>query len=351
MSQRTLHGKWSLVAVALAAMFSFPSSTWERQAMAATEEKSAKAAAETAAGGPVVRSFGSKGGYVTEVTSETKGTLSEEDRRQVSLLAAQVFQHIDEARLFLDAGDPRGARQEVDKGLQALKAARAILPTTNVTTKTIAPDGKVIYEDQRGIQEFRVPLFEGMVSAKTLAPILAAKQDNSGANGLQEGVELTGVRLISSETITTQVIADLNIVQAQLGRVAKALDENKVEDAATALLVAQVRGVDVRYDKEDSPLAAARDAMWLAKRSLEENNAEQAKVNLRIARQSLRLYQQVAADERRDEVDQMLKEVNELETKLGLETAQKPATSGERKEQGESVTDWWERINRWFRRG
>ena len=44
--------------------------------------------------------------------------------------------------------------------------------------------------------------------------------------------------------------------------------------------MALVRGIEFRFSKEDSALAAARDAIWLARRSLEENNATQALVNL-----------------------------------------------------------------------
>ncbi len=354
MSQRSLHSGWGLVPVALAAALLLIGPAWAQQTKASADEKQAKPAAEETKGGPVVRTFGSKGGYRTEVTSETKGTLSEEDRRQVSLLAAQVFQHIDEARRALDADDAKSAHKEVDKGRQAIKAIRALLPRTTVHTKTTAPDGKVIYEDRREVQEDRIPLFEGMLSAKTLAPIVAAKQDaannKNDNNNQQAAAEVKGVRLVSSETITTQVLADLNVVEAQLSRVAKALDENKADDAAKALALAQVRGVEFVYNKEDTPLAAARDAMWLAKRSLEENNAVQAQANLTVARQSLRLYREVASQERRKDVDQMLKEVDELEAKLGKETAQQPASSGERMQQGRSVTGWWERINQWFRR-
>lgn len=365
MSLRLLHSSWGRVFVALATVFLiavpfFTSPAWveqavlaadEKQAKPAADEKQGKPAAEETKSGPLVRTFGAKGGYRTEVTSETKGTLSQEDRRQVSLLAAQVFQHVDEARRALDADDAKSARKEVDKGRQAIKAIRALLPRTSLATKTTAPDGKVIYEDQREVQEDRVPLFEGMLSAKTLAPIVAAKQDTANNNNNKhEAAEVKGVRLVSSETITTQVLADLNVVEAQLNRVAKALDENKTDDAAKALAVAQVRGVEFRYDKEDTPLAAARDAMWLAKRSLEENNAVQAQANLTVARQSLRLYREIAPQERRKDVDQMLKEVDELEAKLGKETAKKPASSDERMQQGQSVTGWWERINQWFRR-
>lgn len=369
MSQRSFHSSSRLVPVALLPVFLigvlfFTGPAWveqatsaadEKQAKPAADEKQAKPAAEEAKGGPVVRTFGAKGGYCTEVTSETKGTLSQEDRRQVALLTAQVFQHIDEARRALDADDLKAAHKEVDKGREATKAIRALLPKTTVHTKTTAPDGNVIYEDQREVQENRVPLFEGMLSTKTLAPIVAAKHDaanhkQEAANNKQEVAEVTGVRLVSSETINTQVLADLNLVEAQLGRVAKALDEKKADEAAKALAVAQVRGVEFRYDKEDTPLAASRDAMWLAKRSLEENNAVQAQANLSVARQSLRLYREIAPQERRKDVDQMLKEVDELEAKLRQETAQQPASKGERMQQGNTATGWWERINEWFRR-
>ena len=35
---------------------------------------------------PVVRTFGAQGGFRTEVTSQTRGSLSEDDRRQISTL-------------------------------------------------------------------------------------------------------------------------------------------------------------------------------------------------------------------------------------------------------------------------
>ena len=52
----------------------------------------------------------------------------------------------------------------------AIKAIRAMLPKTTVRTKTIAPDGKVVYEDEREVQESRIPIYEGMLHTQTLAP-------------------------------------------------------------------------------------------------------------------------------------------------------------------------------------
>jgi hypothetical protein len=291
--------------------------------------------------GPVVRNYGTEGGYRTEVRSEKKGTLSEENRRQSAVLTAQVFRHIHEARRALDADDAKLARQEVEKGRQALKAIRSLLPRMSVHTTTKAPDGKVVYEDDREVQQDRVPLFEGMLHERTLAPILAAKRD---------AVEVTGIRLVGSETLVTEAVADLDIMETQLGRAAKALENHKTDEAAKALTAAQVRGVEFFSSREDTPLAEARDALWLARRSFEENNPAQARANLDMARQRLRVYREVAPQERRGDVDQMLKETDQLEAQLRQETAQQPATHAERASQGSAVTRWWEEVNRWFKR-
>ncbi|MGZ3397061.1 MAG: YfdX family protein, partial [Isosphaeraceae bacterium] len=130
---------------------------------------------------------------------------------------------------------------------------------------------------------------------------------------------------------------------------ARDLESNKAADAAKALALALVRGIDVRFSKDDSPLTAARDAIWLARRSLEENNAAQAMANLAIARQRLLVYREVLPQDQRQEVDQMLQEVEQLEAQLRQEGTQ-TVSSAERARQGNTVTHWWNRINSWFRR-
>lgn len=337
MRRRTGFQGWGLgfAVSALALMLAWPA--WCQQA---------RSAGDATKNRPDVHTFGAKNGYRTEVVSETKGALGEEDRRQVAVLTAQVFQHIDEARDAIDADDIATACRELDKGQQALKAIRALQPRTTIRVCTKAPGGQVIYEDDRQVQEDRVPLFEGMLHAQTLAPIVEAKRDASEA----DGAEVKGVRLVESESITTEAFADLGVVENQLRKAAKALADHKPEDAARALAAAQVRGVEFRYRKEDSPLAEARDAIWLARRSLEENNAEQARFNLNVARHRLRVYREIVPKERQADVDRMLKEADELEGQLHRETAQNPATQAERTRQGNTVTRWWEQINGWFKR-
>lgn len=338
---QVLNSTWN--AVLSAAVIALILASTARAESATTTDDATKA-------GPVVRTYGAQGGYRTEVKSETNGTLGEENRRQVAVLTAHIFQHINQAQRALDADNAEEARAELDKGRQAIKAIRALLPTTTVHTKTSAPDGTVIYEDKRDVQVERVPLFEGMVSTKTLAPIIAAKQD------AQDAVEVKGIRLLGSETITTEAFADLAYVEGQLAIASKALADNKAEAASKALAAAQIRGVEFKYRKEDSPLAAARDALWLAKRALDENNSTQAQANLNVARQQLEIYRQLLPEGERQDVTQMMTEVGELDAKLRKEStasanqAGSPSNQVERNRQGNSVTRWWEQVNSWFKK-
>ena len=152
----------------------------------------------------------------------------------------------------------------MNQAREAIKAIRTMLPKATLRTRTIAPDGKAIYEDESEIQQSRIPVFEGMLHAQTLAPILAARRN---------ALEVAGVHVVESETIVTEAVADIDRIDGQLARAAKALEQNKPETAAEALAQALVRGVEFRFRKDDKELASARDAIWLARRSLEENNA------------------------------------------------------------------------------
>lgn len=318
---------WAVAVLFLAAP------TLARQAPEGSAEHGSKAE-------PVVRTFGSEGGFRTEVTSDTKGSLSKEDRRQVSLLAAQVFQHVDEARHALEANEVDAARKEMGMARKAVAAVQQLLPKTHVRTKTTAPDGKVIYEDERDVQETHVPLFEGMIQARTLAPIQDAQQDEP---------RIAGVRVVESQRISTEVIADLAYVDARLRRAMKALDDKNPDEAVASLLLAQVKGVDFRYNKEDAPLAEARDAIWLAKRALEENNSTQAHANLQVARQWLEIYRQVLPEDQRKDVDQMMSEVNQLGDKLRKESSSSTSQAN-RANHGNTLTRWWEQVNSWFKK-
>jgi len=152
-----------------------------------------------------------------------------------------------------------------------------------------------------------------------------------------------------AEAIATEALADLDVIESQLAKAARALADRKSDEAVKALTMAQVQGVELRYRKEDAPLAEARDAIWLAKRALEENNSVQAQANLAVARQRLEIYRQLLPEKQRQDVNQMMTEVDQLEAQLRHELTQ-PASRSERTRQGNSVARWWDQVNGWFKR-
>jgi hypothetical protein len=289
---------------------------------------------------PVVKTFGAEGGFRSEERSTTVGKLTEDERKQASLLAALVFEHVDKAGDCIDAGEPKSALKDVNKGLEAIQTIRTMLPRTTIVTRITAPDGKMTFEDETEYQDGRIPLFAAVLHAQTLAPILAARKN---------AMEVAGYHVAESELIASEAIADIDPIEVYLKRAAKEIQDNKPEVASKSLALTLVRGIEVRVSKEDSELVSARDAIGLARRSLEENNPAQALVNLAVAKQRLRVYSEFLSASERSEVDQMLREVAHLEDQLRQEGNRK-ATQADRNQQGSTLTSWWNKINGWFKR-
>jgi hypothetical protein len=327
---------WRLLTAGLAAFTFLTLSAWGQQPSTSASKEQGKEENR------VVRTLGTEKGYRTEVVSETERKLTQEDQRQLSLLMVDVLEHINKARTDLEGDNTKDALKEVNKGREGVQAIRKMLPKTIVHTKTLAPDGKAIFEDELVIQQEAIPLYSGILHARTLAPIVEARRDAQ---------KIVGVQVVEAERVITEAIAKLDLIEAQLEKTTKALGENKSDVATKALATALASGLDFRYTKEDSELIAVRDGLWYAKRALEENNVAQAMANLNLAHQRLRLYREVLPNDQRKEVDDLLREVEQMQGQLRQERAQPTATAGRanRAHQGETVTHWWDRVNGWFR--
>ena len=126
----------------------------------------------------------------------------------------------------------------------------------------------------REVQDTYIPQSRRVVIFFTVTsvPILAARGN---------ALDVAGVRVVDAETIVTEAIADLNIIESQLTKAAKALGENKGDVAASGACPGL--GPGRRFPIQQGGTlrsVAARDVLWLPRRSLEENNAAQAIVNL-----------------------------------------------------------------------
>ena len=208
-------------------------------------------------------------------------------REQASLLDGPGLRaHRQGAATAIDADDTKAALKEVNKGREAIRAIRAMLPRTTVHTRTTAPDGKVIYEDESEVQDEPHPALRGDAARPDAGPDPGGPRERDGGRRRPRGRGGDDRHARSSPTSTRSRAS-------WRGRPRPSRTTSR-RTPPRSLAMALVRGIEVRLSKEDTELASARDAIWLARRSLEENNPAQALVNLAVARQRLRVYREVA---------------------------------------------------------
>ena len=275
---------------------------------------------------PVVRTFGAEGGFRTEVTSRTRGSLSEEDRRQISLLMAQVFEHIVEARDAVDADDTKQALEEVNKARAGDQG-----------------DPRHAAQDDCPHQDHR-PRRQGGLRGRARGPGVRASRSTRGCciprhwpRSWRPGAtrwRSPVSRWSSRRRIATEAIADLDPIERQLTRAAKALEDNKTQDAAKALALALIRGIDFRFRQGGlaAGLGPRRDLAGAAVAGREQRRTGPGQPGSSPG-SGCGSTARWSPQDQRQEVDQMLQEVDQLEAQLRQEATQ-PATRAERTRQG-----------------
>ena len=114
--------------------------------------------------------------YTTRVERESRGKLSDEDFRQVTLLTSRVVLHILKAIDALDSEQLKIADGELNKAQSLIYVIRDILPTTLATTIVTDSDGNKIYTDTRHIQDDLIPIFMSMTETIVIEPVLRIKK-------------------------------------------------------------------------------------------------------------------------------------------------------------------------------
>jgi hypothetical protein len=270
--------------------------------------------------------LGSGTQYTTTVYRQTEGELSAEDFRQVSTLASQIMQHLNAAVAYLDGYDQENAKAELNQTQRLIDIIRDILPTTIVTTITKDSKGKEVYKNENRIQDDLVPIYEMMTSVDVVSPIIDAKKEEAS---------LKGLRLADAEILQTSVLLDLSYVSRKINKALKILakEPGKAEDE---LNLAQIVGVRFSVDKQDSSLVKAQRALRLAERMVNERKFEGAEENLRLAKIHLEAYRSLVGRQRKDEVEKMQKDIDQLFGKL------------EEDESESTVRRLWNRATGWF---
>ena len=265
-----------------------------------------------------------------EVETKPGAKLSAEEGRAVSLSAAQILKHVNQARTAIGIKDLKAARQNVDQGLVLVKIINETLPAYKVETKIKA--GELTYVDKEDSKPVIVPVYEELQRVAVMAPIEAAKkaaQKEAAAAGVPVAVD---VELVHTRT-------DLNVELANVGLQAakEALQKEDAKAADNALATVQT-GVIFGYTKVDLPLEKVRENLILAKALVDSGKAKEARVAIEVAGDALEEYEKGAGQNRAKEAKDLRAEMQKLSK--DIEANSKGAS--------EKIMDWWDQVRKWI---
>jgi hypothetical protein len=270
------------------------------------------------------------GRITAEVETKPGVKLSAEESRALSLSAAQILKHVDQARSAIGKKDFKAAGQNIDQGLVLVKIINQTVPTFKVETMIKA--GTMTYVDNEDSKPAIVPVYEELQKVAVMAPIEAAKkaaQKDAAAAGVPVAVD---VQLVHTRT-------DLNVALAEAGlRAAK--DALQKEDGKTAdsALAAIQTGVIFGYTKVDLPLEKVRENLMLAKALVDAGKAKEARAALEVTGDALEEYEKSAGQNRAKDAKGLRAEVEKLSKDIEANSAGA----------SEKIMDWWDQVRKWI---
>lgn len=271
---------------------------------------------------------GSAKRYETTTTRLREGELSAEDFHQASLLGSRVLTHLNGALENLDYQQLDAVRADLDKSRTLIKIIRELLPTTTVTTVVKDTVGQVVYRHVDHVQDDKIPLFESSIDVEIIEPVAEAQDRESTVGGL---------KLADASRLYTSALLDLSYVDRKIASALAHLDE-EADQAAAALLLAQINGVEFVVNEEDDPLVDAQAALRTAERMVEQEEFEAARTNLKLAKTHLAVYRGLLSKEEGEKVRDLEARITRLED--NVEDATAAAT----------IRGFWDEVTGWFTR-
>jgi len=261
-----------------------------------------------------------------EVQTRPAAKLNAEESRALSLAAAEILKHVNEARMAIGKKDMKAAGAHVDQGLVLVKIINETVPTFQVETTIKA--GQLNYVDKENSKLPIVPIYDELQRVSVMAPVEAAKKEAS-----KSGVPVA----VDVELIHTR--ADLNVDLAREGLQA-AKDSIQKDDSRTAdnALASIQTGVIFNYAKMDLPLEKIRENLLLAKNLVDVGKNKEAKAALDVAGDALMDYEKGAGVSRASESKALREEIQKLSQ--DIEKNSKGAA--------DQIMGWWDKVRKWL---
>lgn len=282
--------------------------------------------------GPVL----AKARITSTIDAQPTFTLTEEESKAVSVAAGRILKHVNDARVALEEKQTKAALGHIEQGLTLVKIIEQAVPPVKVKADIQA--GAMTYHHEEEMQQGIIPIYEELDQVEVVGPVKRAKQEKSqisnetrsGASAVTyEGTEFTSLDL------------DLPLAKRNLGRAKKALEDDKSDDADTALLAIQTRGVLFTLLEEHLPLREAADNLKLAEYEFKNGQANEAKSALKVASDALKEYEKNSGENRAKDVKKIHQEIDDLSGKLDQQT--------DREGVMKKMTSWWDRVAKWLK--
>ncbi|MBX9695501.1 MAG: YfdX family protein [Cyanobacteria bacterium] len=266
----------------------------------------------------------------SEVSAVPHSTLSPQEEESVSLAADRLLIHTNLARIALKGKDVGKAKKEVDQALVLGRMIKHVMPTYAVNTKLSAGSHK--YTHQEKVQPLLVTVHEELTTETVLEPVYAAKGELSkkGASG-----HVTAD--VNLHSTTAQL--DANFALMSLERAKKAISENKLDVANTALRGIQ-SSVILHYFVTDLPLQKAQTNLMIARELIKSGKVEEGKAALKVATDSLSDYEKTVNTKSAKASADLRKEIDKLSSSLQPK---------DNKASQDAITKMWQTVSGWFK--
>jgi hypothetical protein len=243
--------------------------------------------------------------FRTTVTRQTKGQISSEDLRQVSLLASQVLMHVNKAEQSIELGNSDSVKAEIKDAKNLIDIAHKLLPVNLVTTTVKDAKDAEVYKNTEAAQDDIVPLYRKVAGVDVFDDIINARKE-----------QLQGREFLGRVNLSVTMLADLGYIERKVQHAMQLIDNNQSDEARQQLLLAQSYGVNVRFSETESPLVDTQKAFSLAEQMVHEKKYDAAIGNLILARIKLQEYAELAGKPKADKAKQLTMEIGKLVGKI-----------------------------------
>jgi len=277
-----------------------------------------------------------KSRITSTIDAQPASKLTPEESQAVSVAAGRILKHVNDARVDIDEEKKKEALEDIEQGLTLVKIIEQAVPPIKVKAEIQAGDIKYQHEEEE--KQALIPIFEELDQVDVVGSTKGVKKETGSKSGekrpVPRAVTYAGIEFTSLDL-------NLPLAKRNLVRAKKALEDNRSDDADTALLDIQTRGVIFGLVEDFLPLREAADNLKLAEYEFKNGQAKEAETALKVASDALKEYEKIAGENRAKDVKKLHEEIDDLSGKLEHQKDQEAVVK--------KMASWWDRVAKWLK--